>query len=517
MAQGLLVNLDAMISRADFAQTSNSLTSYENISTISVRDFTKEGLVGKNLRKPDFQRETNHWIPEQVVSLLECFINGDLIPSVILWQSSTHLFVIDGGHRLSVLRAWVEDDYGDGPISVKFFGDAISQNQKKSADKTRKLVATKIGSYQHFKTKIDNSDVDARVSSVITRGIPIQWVKGDAKKAEGSFFKINTQGTPLDDIEEALLKYRKRAIAISARAVIRAGMGHKYWSYFSPEKTEKIESLAKNLHQTLFDPELSSPIKTLDLPLGGSKGIRSALQVLIEYFGIACLSQTQKKINIEFGQDDETGDTTIEVLENAHKLALRITGNSKGSLGLHPAIYFYGPSGAHSSPMFLGTAKLIKEKLYNNDSGFFRSFIACREKMEEILIANKELIATILQKLGSKKRIDAYCSLLDRIYNAIKSNELITQESLVIWSGLNGRIIVGEEDSNAIDFSDDTKSKIFIYSTLKTALKCPICNGFLDVAKSVSYDHIMRVEDGGKGESKNLQLTHPYCNQSIKN
>ena len=172
-----LVNLDAMIKRADFATQEADNAVFENVSTISLRDFTKGGLIGPSLRKPDFQRETNHWSPEQVWSLLDCFINGDLIPSVILWQSPTYLFVIDGGHRLSVLRAWVEDDYGDGPISQSFFGYQVSNEQKKAADKTRNLINSKIGSWQHFQSKIDDDSELAiterkRVNAIISRGLP---------------------------------------------------------------------------------------------------------------------------------------------------------------------------------------------------------------------------------------------------------------------------------------------------------------------------------------------------------
>jgi hypothetical protein len=274
-----LVNLDAMITRADFAQTTGNDNSSEIIDRISIADFTT-GLTGRLLRKPDFQRETNHWTPVQVFSLLECFINGDLIPSVILWKSPTFLFVIDGGHRLSVLKAWVEDDYGDGPLSLKYFGESISSNQKKAAERTRKLVADNFGTYQHIKTKLENQEIDAKVSNVLTRALPVQWVKGDAEKAEASFFRINTQGTPLDEIEHSLLEYRKRPIAISARAIIRAGKGHKYWSSFTESNTIIIEDLSKKLHYNLFDPETTSPTKTLDLPLGGSKGIRRRYKYL---------------------------------------------------------------------------------------------------------------------------------------------------------------------------------------------------------------------------------------------
>ena len=141
-----LVNLDAMIARADFSGQEEPTTSFDNIASISVRDFTPAGMIGPHLRKPDFQRETNHWTPEQVVSLLECYVNGDLIPSVILWRSNSHVFVIDGGHRLSVLRAWVEDDYGDGPISQPYFGYEVSKEQKKVAKRARALIEERVGS-----------------------------------------------------------------------------------------------------------------------------------------------------------------------------------------------------------------------------------------------------------------------------------------------------------------------------------------------------------------------------------
>lgn len=513
----LLVNLDAMITRADFAQIKDEDNSYETFDKISIHHFTNEGLTGKILRKPDFQRETNHWTPEQVVSLLECFVSGDLIPSVILWKSPTFLFVIDGGHRLSVLKSWVEDDYGDGYISLKYFGDAISDSQKKAANKTRDLVNRQVGSYQQFKKKVEGGEIDARISSILSRALPVQWVKGDADKAEASFFKINTQGTPLDQIEQSLLENRKKPIAISARAIIRSGRGHKYWSMFGKENTEKIEALAKKLHLTLFEPEIKTPIRNLDLPLGGSKGIRTALQIIIEYLSIACISQTQKNQDISFGTDDEIGDQTISVLKKAERLTNRITGNDKGSLGLHPAIYYYGPSGIHSSPMFLGTARFISEKICNNDDNFFRKFSTARKLIESALIEHKELIATILQKLGSNKRVLVYSKVINSIYNAAIIGNEISEKEIVDWAGLTGKVVVGSEKTKSKTFSDDTKSKIFIQSTLKHSMRCPLCDGFIDTNKSISYDHIIRKQDGGNGDFENGQITHPYCNQSLKN
>jgi hypothetical protein len=517
-----LVNIDAMIKREDFATNDAGETAnFEQVERISLRDIMQGGLIGPSLRKPDFQRETNHWGPEQVASLLECFVNGDLIPSVILWSSPTYIFVIDGGHRLSVLRAWVEDDYGDGPISQAFFGYDITQEQRKIASKTRELVASRVGTWGHYQSKIQDDNLEPserkRLNAVISRALPIQWVKGDANKAESSFFKINTKGTPLDEIEELLLRNRQKPASIAARAIIRAGRGHKYWSGFQKIIAENIETRATSLHSILFDPELKTPIKTLDLPLGGPKGVRAALQALIDLLLTAEKDQQGNPKSVSDMVDDVDGNLTINLLKKTQELMQRITGNDKGSLGLHPAVYFYGPTGRHSGAMFMGTVNYISIKLLNNDKTFFGKFINSRERLEYILIEHKDLIATILQRHVSTKRVNSYSLLLEKIISSINNNNEITEQDLVNWSGLEGRAVLGNSNGKSKKFSDDTKSQVFISEALKSAVKCPICSGYLDTAKSVSYDHIHRAEDGGNTSPENLQLTHPYCNQSIKN
>lgn len=516
-----LVNLDAMIKREDFATSGADAVDYETVATISLRDFTTGGLMGPSLRKPDFQRETNHWAPEQVASLLECFVNGDLIPSVILWKSPTNIFVIDGGHRLSVLRAWVEDDYGDGPTSQAFFGYEISEGQKKTAIRTRDWVAEKVGTWQHYQARSADGNLDTaerqRLNTVISRGLPIQWVRGDADKAESSFFQINTKGTPLDEVEELLLRSRRKPVPIAARAIIRAGKGHRYWSAFQPPVAVQIESSAKKLHAALFDPELKTPIKTLDLPLGGPKGVRTALQVLIELMLIANQGQDGLPKEVSALPDDPDGSATGGVLDKTLSLMRRLTGNEGGSLGLHPAVYFYGPTGRHSSAMFMGTVKLVAEKLANNDKEFFKTFSNVRSKLEILLVDHKDLMATILQKHISSKRVDRYASLLDQTIAALARGQDVTEGDLVKLAGLDGKIVTGSSVAMPKKFSNDTKSQVFIQTALASSVKCPICNGYMDTVKSVSYDHVQRAQDGGSANANNLQLTHPYCNQSVKN
>ena len=109
-----MVNLDAMIPRADFCELEDDAPQSQMIQSLGLLQLDENSFLVPNLRKPDFQRETNQWTPAQVVAFLKSFLDNELVPSVILWKSPTNIFLIDGAHRLSVLVAWIRDDYGDG-------------------------------------------------------------------------------------------------------------------------------------------------------------------------------------------------------------------------------------------------------------------------------------------------------------------------------------------------------------------------------------------------------------------
>jgi hypothetical protein len=95
----------------------------------------------------------------------------------------------------------------------------------------------------------------------------------------------------------------------------------------------------------------------------------------------------------------------------------------------------------------------------------------------------------------------------------------VTVEGAIAHLGLRGRIIDVVGSKLAPQFSDETKSMIFINKALRAALICPICNGKLNPNKSVSYDHIQRVSEGGLGEPDNGDLVSSllqYGNQELE-
>jgi len=85
--------------------------------------------------------------------------------------------------------------------------------------------------------------------------------------------------------QNASLQSRNKPNALAARAIIRSGTGHKYWSRFHEAAQVEIEKEAKEINELLFTPTLRSPIKTLDLPVAGrgysSQALHSFSNLLI--------------------------------------------------------------------------------------------------------------------------------------------------------------------------------------------------------------------------------------------
>ena len=415
----------------------------------------------------------------------------------------------------------MEDDCGDGSISKAFYSDNISKDQKKVAKRTRELIEAKIGRYSSLKGMVDNLSgrnvyPDQRAARLYTRALTLQWVQGNASVAETSFFKINSQGTPLDDTEQTLIRNRRKAIAISARAVLRSGTGHKYWSGFSEEVRSEVEKLSRDLFQLLFQPEADTPLKTLDVPLGGSVSPVDALGLLVEFLTVAASKQGVDIKHVSKYEDDLTGNETIDVLMRSLAVSVRIAGNRPASLGLHPAVYFYNERGKHSQFLFLGITYLFAEKIRNNDDGFWKRFTAARERMEPFLIENKSLIGIILQNLSRGQRVSKMRDLFEFLVAKANGDGEIRPEEAISHLGLKGRIFDVVASVTSTSFSDDTKSEVFVRHALRSSLRCPICSGYLDVTKSVSYDYRVPVRDGGDGDPDNLQLVHPFCNSGVK-
>jgi len=514
------VNLDALIAREDF-EVEENINSGKKKETISIEDIKADSFFFSNIRKPDFQRETNEWDSQKVCELIKSFIEGDLIPAIILWRSTGgYLFVIDGSHRLSALSAWVNDDYGDGKISKFFYDGAIPDEQLEIAQETRKLVNKIIGSYEDFRLALTypdkvKSEIVKYAKNLAALAIQLQWVEGDARKAENSFFKINQQAAPIDKTELKLLESRKKPNSIAARAVIRSGKGHKYWSLFSDKSQSEIQNLAAEINEILFAPKLQTPVKTLDLPVGGKLYGSQTLPLILDFVNIVNkLDPSNKGI-----PDDDTGEVTLKMLKDVKRVARKLNSNHPSSLGLHPAIYFYSQEGRHKPASFFAVVDFVMEL---DKQRKIDSFIDVRDKFEEFILKYDYLIQQIYRKYRSTQKSYPHISkLFLQIVLALKAGKTIDESVKEIsaspdFSYLALQNILQESDFVSKDFSTGQKSAIYMREALRTAPICKICGGLIH-RNSISIDHVQRKQDGGLATLENGQLTHPYCNTGYKN
>lgn len=510
------VNLDALIPREDFEVVDGSPPSSPT-STLQIRNLEPGDFFYSVVRKPDFQRETSDWSPDKIAGFVQSYLDGDLIPALILWQAGSHIFVIDGAHRLSALVAWVHDDYGDGDTSKRFFDGIISEDQMVAADYTRKLVKRKVGSFADHKFAIQfpeksKAEIVERARRLGAQAVQLQWVKGDASKAEASFFKINQSATPIDKTELRLLKSRTHPNALAARAIVRSGTGHKYWSRFKAEIRAQIEEQAKAINELLFAPTLKTPIKTLDLPVAGKGYSAQTLPLIFEFVNLA------NGIKGESSQQaDISGEMTLRYLKACRKISNRLSGNHASSLGLHPAIYFYSATGRYQPTAFLATVSMIRS--FDEDN-YFREFTSVRGRFESFLLKHRILVNQITVKYGSGAK--GYAQLQDLQQYIVRKMVKGLDDKAILralaseaeFSFLQpSEVELGEYGQ---EFSSGSKSAIFLRDAMKDPLRCAICSGLIH-RNAISIDHKQRVSEGGLGDPDNGQLTHPYCNTTIKN
>lgn len=212
----------------------------------------------RKLRKPDFQRATWAWSPEECVDLLESVLEERVVPSVIMWLSPDNFqYVLDGGHRISVLLAWITDDWGDRLSADEYKDPVIEENNKLAARLVREMLKQRgIGTIEEYQEaemeyfriedegKNPKHSLDSNVLrfaekqrrwSAVSIGFPILWVKGDYEVAEQSFLKINKTGRRLSEWETKLVENRSSSFARTVMSVSQISAPEHCWTVSDPE------------------------------------------------------------------------------------------------------------------------------------------------------------------------------------------------------------------------------------------------------------------------------------------
>lgn len=524
-------------------------TSVHQKCNLEYRDFlpddTELSIWGR-LRKPEFQRPTFCWNAKKIVKLLKSVVCNRVIPGVILWLNTDtkHIFVLDGAHRLSVIRAWILDDWGD--FEEKQERLFIGEWEKSDSQRIRNIVNKEIGSFEEYKKQakrfisiVDKGNLpeEFMTSEELSRGkamyslntalsIPIQWVIGDYKIAEKSFLDINTGGEGMIPQEVEFLKRRRSPVARAISGICGNGVNDKVWI----GDEEKCTVLSKKLYSILLYRCKSANNELPFVNLEDKSGFEK-FEFLLNIFTICkygktgqnFLDQTLVFMNDE-EEDEDVKNETVHVLEDLDAKLSNITGKTSKSIGLYPDLYFYSSSGKYRVMlllMFLAWFSCGDEKEISKRK---LKFTENRELFENIWLRIRDYFYQGVNRSGVGPRrittetVNKLDSLLDFIINNRKKNEdkiCVEFISKVFPTILNKyKNEIGQYNIKSTTFNKSTKIKIELLTNIKNTYKCPICGGYIDINRSSQYDHIVQISKGGLGTPINGRIIHPWCNNN---
>ncbi len=566
MAKELRVYLDRQIPRDNLLYNSSS----EKITHDAPQDLPPKlqlmELFGEDakddlLRKPDFQRATTAWTTEECVSLLYSVLHEQVIPSIIMWRSpENHWYVLDGGHRLSVVLAWIRDDWGDTLSSEEYMDEELEKYYKRAAAEVRRLLArAEIKKFKEYReayrqyARTFGEDLsyhfglDSETSRLIdfyraikgSIGLPLQWVKGDYDKAKESFLNINKSGRKLTDWERKLVEHRDSSLARTVMSVANTSSAAYCWPNRQSPKNPlevrqnvgQILDESVRLHKLLFEPPYDSSFRRPQQPLLVESRtepdtkpayLAELLTVIRGHTGRD--AQTERLLE----QDQSTTETELvkhglSLLQECIGVCEHLIGPSTQpiSLSLVPALYFYADSGKHVRSLLYG---LIYWLFYGKDDqdAFTRKllFSAHRAAFEKILLERKQTyVSAFSRKVGSGSEVTMktakfYNNLLRLLikYHDETEADAFNREYEASLTKKNEASRTSGGKHRA--FSQRQKSAIAMRTWLDSLPRCGICGGMLDLAQGTQYDHAQEFSKGGFTTIENGRPTHPFCNNN---
>ncbi|MBX3054502.1 MAG: HNH endonuclease [Caldilineaceae bacterium] len=479
------------------------------------------------LRKPDFQRATNAWSPEDCVALLESVVNRQVIPSVIMWYSPNLDEIRKAAmevRRLVSIRIGSIDDY---VRSSEDFDAIIRTNgapgqEMNEADFKRALF------YNDFRRRAIKFEV--------------QWVEGSYEIAEKSFIKINKSGRQLSVWETKLIENRDSSFARAIMSISSPDNLQYYWPASVPSQAEKQDISQKvafiregisQITNILFDPpytpnhiQLKQPLMTLFGQDSDKKPYWIAEVLTVAQRGSGTSGETEKLL-----AKDSAGSTE-ELINNGYALVTKtldtfehLIGRTPLALGIVPSLYFYTRSVRYVRSLLYGFTYWL---LSGSDQDILlrkRLFCSHRRTFEQVLLEYRDEFASGLgRKSGSGSEVTVqtaryYQEVLQLL---IEHNDEIASDSFV--KGYNNVLSKKFEIQRRASTSRSNRSRIFtnrqkaakrMEVLLDSAPRCEICGGIFDPSLPHGYsqhDHRIEVFKGGQTIENNQRLVHNFCN-----
>ncbi len=566
MADDVKVYLDHLIPRENLQYQRST----ENVEPSQSQKPTPELRLGDLmrgrspvvdlLRKPDFQRATWAWTPEDCFSLLESITSSQVIPSIIMWSSPENdlKYILDGGHRVSVVLAWLNDDWGEQLPSGVYGDEEHERSIKAAARHVRNLVDARIGrisdyeaaSKEYFalinaggapKKEMQRRRYDQAefYNNLLIGNInfPLQWVTGSYETAERSFLKINKSGQKLSEWEKLLVENRNSSFVRAVMSITNTATKYHYWPQKAPDGAVNKETLVGEIdairrgvpaiHDALFEPPLRTPIRTMQQPL----------LVADAYHRPYYLAEFLTVVEGGRGQSAETADLMAkgrmagpeEIITSGAALIghtldslEQIQGPSQKSLALVPTLYFYTDAGRYVRSLLYGLLYWLGSGEPDDILSRKRVFSAHRGAFEHVLMTDKEHIVTgISRKTGSGPEVTSQTAryFQDLLELLVKHDDAVESEAFASdYNTLTDRLTEKKVRNGRTAtvtsrlFTEKQKSTTALKTLFASAPRCGICDGIFDPHGDVQHDHITLASQGGATAMDNQRMVHPFCN-----
>jgi hypothetical protein len=478
-----------------------------------------------------------------------------------MWSSpeNGHDYVLDGGHRISVVLAWLNDDWGADLPSDNFRDEEEEREIKQAAKEVSTLVKARVGSisdFQKAEEEFQRVVMEEKAPRVVldpvtfNRGVFYQrlrkgeigfhilWVVGNYEKAELSFLKINKGGRPLSAWETIVVENRHSSFVRIIMALSSISNAKHYWhtkdlEEGTPETAhEKIESILSgitDLYEILFKPTYDAPIRRLQQPLFIPPNIQtkplwlSQLLTVVEG-GKGQESDVRKLIDRDKNASPETIiDNGLALVTDALSAFSHLVGSSPKSLAIVPVLYFYSDAGRYVRSLLYGLLYWLNSGSDEDILNRKRVFSIYRANFEQILLENKEDVVTgITRKTGSGPEVTGqtaqyYQGLLELLVkhkDNIQAGSFSTDYAILAKRLTNKASKVRVSLGKGRLFTTNQKSALVLDNFFQNPNRCGICDGILDPTADLQHDHIVEHAKGGKTLKPNQRLVHPFCNNS---
>ena len=576
------VYLDHLIEREAFLyKSTQDLSNAKPNSTPRVsllqliRSSSERGGFRRQLRKPDFQRATWAWSPTQCVDLMDSLLKNSVVPSVILWSSPDQfIYVLDGGHRISVLLGYLNDDWGDKDL--RLLNPSQIEQVKRTAAEVRDLLRRKgIASFKEHQAADDlywqlvdaqpgpeknDAEVRARMGdrdwnlattfrswNVEDVGFSIQWVTGNYNDAEESFLRINSSGTNLSDWEITLVRYRQSSFARLVTSLAYPEFIRRYWPLtnggnepLSPQAQKNAETIPEHcnqISQLLWEPRDAGPGSRLRPLLVASSSIPESQPFYVgELLTVIQGQQGQPAQTLALMRNSRSQNPE-QILSDGYNLSLKILealnhlrGRTVYSLGIVSAAYFYNPEGIPVRSLFYGFLFWITYGTKAEIQQRKEMFCAFRGQFEAKLLKHKsDIINRISRRIGSGGEVTFqtaryFQGLLELILEHrtdLESEKFDRAHANLLEGFGKNSTKTDTEKAGAANVvasrvaSPRQRSRIALEQEFDNMPVCGICGGRLptdDPQAALQFDHKVRHSAGGATSDVNLRRTHAFCN-----